>query len=138
MEFQLDSEKDQIIITLSHDECIEVGSGQTLTDRGNPYDPLAKIDVRPLSDIDPTYRPLPLSDMRFLSRLGSVSCRAVVLGNNDIIVYVPEDLARSAYVAAEDITYPNIDGSEEVIPQGGIRIEFGQTIGRHNRQRIES
>jgi len=136
MESQLRLDNDQVIITLTNDECLQVADGGTVMDRNNPFDPMAKVEVQPLSDLDPTYKARSIHEPDFAKRMGNVVCRAQVLGNNDIIVFVPEEIVRTSYIAAEDIAADAIDGDETVVPRGGIRIEFGETVGKLNRTRV--
>jgi len=126
MESQLRIDNDQVIITLTGDECLQIADGSTVMDRNNPFDPMAKVEVQPLANIDPD----------FARRVGNVVCRAQVLGNNDIIVFVPEEVVRTSYIAAEEIVAEEIDGDATVVPRGGIRIEFGETVGKLNRNRV--
>jgi len=126
MESQLRIDNDQVIITLTGDECLQIADGSTVMDRNNPFDPMAKVEVQPLANIDPD----------FARRVGNVVCRAHVLGNNDIIVFVPEEVVRTSYIAAEEIVAEEIDGDATVVPRGGIRIEFGETVGKLNRNRV--
>lgn len=127
MESKLDTIKDQVIITLTHDECLAVASGETISDRDNPFDPMAKVEIMPLQQLDPTYEPFdPLNKHgdRLFDAFARVACSATVLGNNDIRIFVPQELVRYNFFTSETISPTYIDGDEEVIPTGGIRVEF--------------
>lgn len=128
MKSRIDTEADMVIVSLTGDECMVLVNGGTVTDRNNPFDPSAKVDVRQLADIDPDYRPKTISDPNFLKQLGNTICRAVVLGNSDIIIYVPREVVVMSNISAEVIRVANITGDPSVIPSGGIRAEFGSLI----------
>jgi len=131
MESRLDEDNDQVVISLANEDCLAVASGRMIGGRENPYDLMAKIEVAPLENIDPTYEAFdrfrPRGD-NLRAALSRVACRAIVLGNNDIRVFVPNELVAYNYFSAETITADRIDGDIEVKPLGGIRIEFSSLI----------
>ena len=127
MESRLDEKKDQVVITLTNEECLAIAGGRTLSDRNNPFDPMAKVEVAPFTQLDPTYEPFELLNTqgdRLFDAFSRVACKAIVLNNNDISVFVPIELVAYNYFSAETIAIDNIEGDSDVKPRGGIRIEF--------------
>ena len=81
MESKLNVEIDQIIISLTNDECLSIANGATITDRHNPFDPSAKVEVVPLAALDPTYVPFDPSNPqreRLFDAFSKVACRAMI------------------------------------------------------------
>lgn len=125
MESSLDKQSDKVTISLTGDECLVLLDGGTITDRNNPFDPSAKVDIRQLTDVDPSYVPLTIAHPEFLKQLGGTTCRATVLGNSDIIVYVPREVVAMSNIVAEEIRAEVITGDPLMVPKGGIRVTFG-------------
>ena len=124
MQVELNQQTDAVTITLSEQEARDIVGGAILAGPHNPYSPDAKVEVRPLSEIDPSYRHLPATSMLAMSRLREVACRAVMFSNNDLIVYVPEDLAESPMIDEAYIPSASVQAPPHVAPAGGIHVIF--------------
>jgi len=131
MESRLDLENDQVVITLSNGECLSIADGHMVSDRNNPFDPMAKVEVAPFAQLDPTYEAFDPSNNRgdgLFKAFSRVACKAIVLGNNDIRVFVPRELVAYTFFSAETIAADRIEGNEDVKPKGGVRIEFSSSL----------
>jgi hypothetical protein len=126
MESRLDIGTDQLVISLMNDECLAVARGDMISDRNNPFDPMAKVEVAPYDQLDPTYEAYdPVRNPGgLLETLAKVACRAIILNNNDVRIFVPNELVSTNFYSAEIISTERIDADEDVKPAGGIRMEF--------------
>ncbi len=130
MESRLDKRNDQVVVALTNNECLRIADGQVISDRNNPFDPMAKVEVRPLIDIDPTYETFDFNsrDSRLTDALARVACRAMILGNNDIVIFVPHELVAYNMYTSETMSAGLIQGDPDVIPKGGLRVEFSGVL----------
>jgi|GEM_PF-1767524 len=126
MESRLDIGTDQLVISLTNDECLAVARGDMISDRNNPFDPMAKIEVAPYDELDPTYEAYDFTKNPggLMETLAKVACRAIILNNNDVRVFVPNELVSTNLYSAEIIATERIDADKDVKPAGGIRMEF--------------
>ena len=131
MDSRLDTEKDQVVISLTNQECLDIAGGRMIGDRNNPFDPMAKIEVALYTELDPTYKPFdPLNTDgdRLTDAFARVACKATILNNNDIRVFVPKELVAYNFFSAETITVERIQADDDVMPAGGIRMEFSSRL----------
>jgi len=125
MEAILDEVKDQLVVTLTKDEQRIVAGSGSLRKQVNPFGVDTYAEVRPLSAIDPEYIPLQAHDPRLLTNLGMSGCRAVLMSNKDVIIYIPEGRAALESTTPEVLFFHNIEApSEDDIPNGGIVVHF--------------
>ncbi|HTB49153.1 MAG TPA: hypothetical protein VK712_03665 [Verrucomicrobiae bacterium] len=126
------------VVALGHDEACAVLAGKTVVDRNSPLDPMAKVIVRPLVDFDPIYKPVEVFRSRaYLDRLRTVRCVATMAGDSDVTVYVPEEVVRDSFLAAEHIPRDEVDvvnsdypnGLRQTLPVNGITIRFDSGVG---------
>lgn len=134
MESSLDTELDQIIVTLSHSECLEIAEPGAVITGPSPLGKQAMLEIRPIMDFDPSYEPLRPGQSGFASRLGEVACHVQVLDTRDVRVFIPPEIVRVTYFAAEEVIAQDIEGDRVIVPKGGARIEFGEVVGKNNRK----
>jgi len=124
MDVSANYEEKQLVIHVTPEETAVIHAGRVVVDRHSALGVAANIEIRPLVDINPNYRPLPDSDMLAMSRRHILASEALILANHQIIIYVPRESVSLSNATEELITYPRLQGTEKIVPPGGIRIEF--------------
>lgn len=129
---------ESFVVALDHDESCCLMNGSTIGDRINPIVPDAKVIVRPMQDLDPTYEPVeePFTD-EYNERLRTVQSVVHILGDQDIIIYVPPEVPRITLISAETIARDAVmalasddpEGLRNTLPDNGITIRFDNGIG---------
>ncbi len=113
-------------------------AGETIGDRINPLDPDAKVIVRPITDLDPTYQPVEkFRSPAYQERLRTARCIAHMLGDRDVVIYVPPEVPQDAAIAAEHIARDSVkvllsdseDALRATLPANGIILRFDSGIG---------
>ena len=95
---------------------------------------LAKVEVAPITAITPGYKPVEeFLSVEYHERLASVRCVAWFFANSDIVIYVPPEVPKFAFIAAEHIERDAVqtilqgeerEGLLSMLPPQGITIRF--------------
>lgn len=124
---------DWLVIALTHQETCTLNTGTSIHDRLNPLWSEAKVEVRPLVDIDPEYRPAEVGSREFEDRLSRMGCVAEIFSNLDVTVSVPPEVSSYALIAAEAIPRSSVvtlvEGAQREnlvnsLPENGVMIRF--------------
>jgi hypothetical protein len=125
---------DEVVIVMHHAEVCKVIDGQPIVDRGNPFDSSAKIEVRPIYEIDPEYKPVDgFMSYEYFQRLNTIRPIAHYLMNQDIILFVQPEILKHGGIAAEHIAREAIqtmfdpedrDAYMQAFPPKGIQLRF--------------
>ena len=121
---------EEVVILLNHAEACSLIDGQVVMDRGNPFDLSAKVEIHPISDIDPGYEPIEdFSSDEFKQKRDNAEPIVSYYNNQDIIIYVQPEIVRDArigqvYIARTAIrTTFSLDDMQH-FPSKGICLRF--------------
>jgi hypothetical protein len=132
---------DTVVIAMDHNEVSHALLGQAVIDRGNPFDSSAKVEVRPIQEIEPEYEPVKefLSD-EYFKRLEAVKPVVHYLLDQDIIIYIQPEYIRDARVSAINIARAAIQAMVppedrnsymQHFPYNGIQLRLDGRIPDH-------
>ena len=128
---------DYFNVNLTTHECVALGGGETIADRNNPFSMEAKVEVYPYSAIDPSFSDVQgiMSGPLWDERVYRTACVAKFLTNMDLLLYVPQEVARFAFISglriAKDSIQTAVADSARVnllsgFPENGVMLHFGQ------------